>query len=57
MGVVAIGKGFEDLEVYQEARRFRQRVYKLSRLLPNDEKYNLIFANETGFAFGNQQYC
>ena len=42
MGVVAIGKGFEDLEVYQEARRFRQRVYKLSRLLPNDEKYNLI---------------
>ncbi len=42
MGVVAIGKGFEDLKLYQEARRFRQRIYKLSRLLPNDEKYNLI---------------
>ncbi len=34
--------GFEDLELYQQARKFRQRVYKLSRLLPQEEKFNLI---------------
>ena len=33
--------GFEDLEVYQQARRLRQRVCKLARLLPAEEKYNL----------------
>ena len=33
--------GFEDLEVYKEDRRLRQRVFKLARLLPAEEKYNL----------------
>jgi four helix bundle protein len=28
---------FEKLQVYQEARAFRRRIYKLSRLLPRDE--------------------
>jgi len=34
--------GFEDLEVYQAARRFRNRVYKLTKLLPTDERYALF---------------
>ena len=33
--------GFEDLEVYKAARSFRGRIYKLSKLLPPDEKYGL----------------
>ena len=33
--------GFENLEVYQAARAFRNRVYKLAKLLPPEEKYNL----------------
>jgi four helix bundle protein len=33
--------GFEDLEVYQEARKFRARIYKLARLLPPEEKFQL----------------
>lgn len=33
--------GFEELEVYQEARKFRMRVYKLAKLLPLDEMFNL----------------
>ena len=37
-----MGKGFEDLEVYQEARCFRKRIFKLTRLLPPDEKYVLV---------------
>ncbi len=36
-----MGKGFEDLEVYQEARRFRKRIFKLVRLLPAEEKFVL----------------
>lgn len=36
-----MGKGFEDLAVYQEARKFRQRVYKLTKLLPKDEQFVL----------------
>ena len=34
--------GFEELETYKEARILRQRVSKLIRLLPGEEKYNLI---------------
>jgi four helix bundle protein len=34
--------GFEDLDVYQKARIFRNRVYALTRLLPDDERFNLI---------------
>jgi len=37
-----MGKGFEDLVVYQEARKFRRRVYALTRLLPEEEKYVLF---------------
>ena len=33
--------GFEDLEVYQAARAFRRRIYRLVRQLPNEEKYAL----------------
>jgi four helix bundle protein len=33
--------GFEELEVYQEARKFRGRIYKLARLLPSEEKFVL----------------
>ena len=36
-----MAKGFEDLEVYQEARRFRKRIFKLARLLPPGEKFVL----------------
>lgn len=34
--------GFEGLTAYQEARKLRQRVFKLSRLLPEQEKFALI---------------
>jgi len=33
--------GFEDLDVYKAAREFRKRVYKLSKLLPPEEKFGL----------------
>jgi len=33
--------GFEDLEVYRAARSFRNRTYKLVKLLPPEEKYSL----------------
>ncbi len=33
--------GFEDLEVYQAARAFRNRVYKLVSMLPVAEKFAL----------------
>ncbi len=34
--------GFEDLEVYQQARLVRKRIYKLTSQLPKDERFNLI---------------
>ena len=37
-----MGKGFEDLEVYQQARVLRRRVYKLTTLLPPEEKFVLL---------------
>jgi len=37
-----MGQGFEDLEVYQQARLLRQRVYKLTKLLPLNEKFGLV---------------
>ena len=37
-----MGLGFEDLEVYQEARKLRTRIFKLTRLLPSDERYVLV---------------
>jgi four helix bundle protein len=33
--------GFEDLDVYRKAKSFRQRAYKLAKLLPDEEKYGL----------------
>ena len=33
--------GFEDLEVYQKAKALRKRVYKLTKILPDEEKYAL----------------
>lgn len=33
---------FEDMEVYQKAREFRKRIWKLTRMLPTDEKYVLV---------------
>ena len=32
---------FEKLKLYQEARAFRRRIYKLARLLPKYEEYDL----------------
>jgi four helix bundle protein len=37
-----MGMGFEDLEVYQQARILRTRVYRLTKLLPKEEKYILL---------------
>jgi four helix bundle protein len=34
-------KTFEDLEVYKAAREYRQKMYKLAKELPPEEKYNL----------------
>ncbi|MFQ5721688.1 MAG: four helix bundle protein [Candidatus Aminicenantales bacterium] len=35
-------RSFEDLEVYKLARQFRNKIYDLTKKLPNNEKYNLI---------------
>ena len=37
-----MGKGFEDLEAYQEARVLRRRVYRLTKLLPPEERFILF---------------
>jgi len=37
-----MGKGFEDLDVYKEARSFRKRVFKLTAMLPSQERYVLV---------------
>jgi four helix bundle protein len=39
---VAMGAGFEDLEVYREARNLRRRMFELSQLLPREERYGLF---------------
>ncbi|HOF17648.1 MAG TPA: four helix bundle protein [Phycisphaerae bacterium] len=33
--------GFEDLDVYKAARRFRQRIYALAKMLPSHEQKGL----------------
>jgi four helix bundle protein len=33
--------GFEDLEVYQVGCLFRRRIYKLAKMLPPEEKFDL----------------
>ena len=33
--------GFEDLEAYKVARALRNRIYKLAKLLPDEEKFAL----------------
>jgi len=35
------GYSFEDMPLYKEAREYRKKIYKLSRKLPVEEKYNL----------------
>lgn len=35
-------KTFEDLEVYKMAREFRNRIYRLIKEIPDEEKYNLV---------------
>lgn len=37
-----MASGFEGLEVYQQARKLRQRISKLTKLLPEKEKRCLI---------------
>ena len=37
-----MGRGFEDLEVYRQARLLRRRVYRLTSLLPTNEKFGLV---------------
>jgi four helix bundle protein len=34
--------GFQGLEVYQEARKVRQRIFKLTKLLPTEEKFTFV---------------
>ena len=34
--------GFEELDVYKNARSFRIKIYALSKSFPLDEKFNLI---------------
>ena len=34
---------FEKLEVYQLAREYRRKIYRLTCKLPKEEQYNLIF--------------
>lgn len=36
-----MGYGFEDLEVYKEAREFRKKIYQLVKKLPPEERFNL----------------
>ena len=36
-----MGAGFDDLDVYQQARELRRRVFKLTGLLPDRERYVL----------------
>jgi four helix bundle protein len=36
-----MGKGFEDLEVYKEARTLRKRIFRLTKLLPLAEQHGL----------------
>ncbi|MFP3937815.1 MAG: four helix bundle protein [Phycisphaerae bacterium] len=33
--------GYEDLQVYQAARALRRRIYRLVRMLPDDERFAL----------------
>lgn len=33
---------FDNLRVFKEAHRFNLKVYKLTKIFPNDEKYRLI---------------
>jgi len=33
---------FEDLEVYKQAREFRKRIWKLTQILPETEKFVLV---------------
>jgi four helix bundle protein len=33
---------FEELDVYKLAREFRKEIYSLIRILPGDEKFNLV---------------
>ncbi len=35
-------RGFEELEVWREARKLRQAIYALSKTLPADEKHVLV---------------
>jgi four helix bundle protein len=35
-------KSFEELEVYKQARELRKEIYKLTKMLPGEEKYNLV---------------
>jgi len=37
----SIFRTFEDLEVYQQARKFRKDIYKLAKILPECEKFGL----------------
>jgi len=33
--------GFQDLDVYKACREFRQRIYRLTKLLPSEERFGL----------------
>jgi four helix bundle protein len=40
--IVNRGSTFEDLEVYQRAREFRKALYRVTRELPDVEKFGLV---------------
>ena len=57
--------GFQGLELYQEARKFRQRIFKLTKLLPPEEKFTFVpqmrkaalsVANNIAEGHGSQTY-
>jgi len=52
-----MGLGFEDLEVYQEARRLRIRLVKLTRLLPDDERFVLVSQRRRAVLSVTNNYC
>ncbi len=42
IGMEKAHRGFEELEVWKEARKLRQEVYRLTKQLPADEKFVLV---------------
>jgi len=48
-----MGLGFEDLDVYQQARELRPRVFKLTDRLPGKERY--VLSSQMSFGSARQR--